>query len=476
MIFTTISFWIYFFTVYILFLAIPSRYKSLFLLLASYYFYAHDNQTMLVLILFLTFFVYVMGLLIAKNYNSKIKNFLYYFSIFILVLNLAYFKYTFFLINVLFDIGVVSEIGEGTKNIYLPLAISFFTFEFIHYLTDIKRGDKPIKNYIEFSLFPAFFPTMIAGPIKRYQDFTSQLRLKKWDVTFDNFTKGISFVIMGSFYKIAVSDNICMPIVNKVYDKAIFSSSYDTLVAMVAFSYQIFFDFQGYSLIAIGLALMFGIKIPINFNSPYLAINPSDFWRKWHITLSQWLRDYIFIPLGGSRDTYIKVARNLLITMLIGGIWHGAGYNFLIWGLLHGIALSYYRYLQILKDKYLNLKEILDKAYLKILWIALTFSFVTFTWLFFRLDTFDKAKAAFLSLFVGTKDLVVLTNFEFVSIIAISCFIFGWNLFKSIFDKYINTNSTIFEFTKPILYTFIFIVTLISVPEVFNPIFIYFRF
>lgn len=476
MIFTTISFWIYFFVVYILFLVVPSRYKSLFLLLASYYFYAHDNQTMLVLILFLTFFVYVMGLLIAKNYNSKIRNFLYYFSIFILVLNLAYFKYTFFLINILFDIGIVSEIGEGTKSIYLPLAISFFTFEFIHYLTDIKRGDKPIKNYIEFSLFPAFFPTMIAGPIKRYQDFTSQLSLKKWNVTFDNFTKGVSLVVLGSFYKIAVSDNICSPIVNKIYDKALFTSSYDIIIAMVAFSYQIFFDFQGYSLIAIGLALTFGIKIPINFNSPYLAINPSDFWRRWHITLSQWLRDYVFISLGGSRTTPFKIVRNLMITMLIGGIWHGAGYNFLIWGLLHGLALSYYKYIQILKDRYGYLQKILDMKIFQPLWILSTFTFVTITWVFFRLDTFGKVKELLASLLFGMKQFMHISEFEILSIIAISVFVFGWKFFQDLCEKYIDMNAYYIVYLKSVFYYILFVVTLISVPLNFNPIFIYFRF
>lgn len=476
MIFTTISFWIYFFVVYVLFLVIPTKYKSLFLLLASYYFYAHDNQTMLILILFLTFFVYVIGLLMAKINKSSIKEFLYYFAISILILNLAYFKYTLFFVSVLFDIGIVNEINQSVKNIYLPLAISFFTFEFIHYLTDIKRGDKPIKNYIEFSLFPAFFPTMIAGPIKRYQDFTSQLSLKKWDVTFDNFTKGLSLVVLGSFYKIAVSDNICTPIVNKIYDKALFESSYDIVIAMVAFSYQIFFDFQGYSLIAIGLALTFGIKIPINFNSPYLAINPSDFWRRWHITLSQWLRDYVFIPLGGSRASTVKIVRNLIITMLIGGIWHGAGYNFLIWGFLHGLALSYYRYIQIVKDKYSYLQNVLDMKIFQPLWLFSTFTFVTITWVFFRLDTFEKAKELLVSSIFGTKQFIHISGFEILSIVTISIFIFGWKFVQDFFEKYIDTTSIYISYLKPVFYYLLLIITLISVPEQFNPIFIYFRF
>lgn len=476
MIFTSISFWLYFFIVYSLFLVISTRYKSIFLLLASYYFYAYDNKIMLILILLLTFFVYIVGLLIAKSNKDSIKKILYYCALSILILNIAYFKYTYFILSALFDIGIVDKIDESFKNIYLPLAISFFTFEFIHYLTDIKRGEKPIKNYVEFSLFPAFFPTMIAGPIKRYQDFTSQLSLKKWDVTFDSFSKGLSLVVLGLFYKIAISDNICSPIVNKIYDKTLFESSSDIATAMVAFSYQIFFDFQGYSLIAIGLALTFSIKIPINFNSPYLAINPSDFWRRWHITLSQWLRDYIFIPLGGSRTSTIKIVRNLMLTMFIGGIWHGAGYNFLIWGLLHGLALAYYRYLQILKDRHMSLQKILNIKIFKPLWILSTFIFITIAWVFFRLNTFDKAKELLNSLFFGEKQFVHISEFEITSIIVISVFIFGWNLFKNIFEKLINLDSKFLALSKPIFYSILLTITLVSVPENFNPVFIYFRF
>jgi D-alanyl-lipoteichoic acid acyltransferase DltB (MBOAT superfamily) len=248
------------------------------------------------------------------------------------------------------------------------------------------------------------------------------------------------------------------------------------VIAMVAFSYQIFFDFQGYSLIAIGLALTFGIKIPINFNSPYSAINPSDFWRRWHITLSQWLRDYVFIPLGGSRASTMKIVRNLIITMLIGGIWHGAGYNFLIWGFLHGLALSCYRYIQILKGKYSYLQKILDMKIFQPLWLFSTFTFVTMTWVFFRLDTFEKAKELIVSSIFGVKQFIYISDFEIISIVTISVFIFGWKFVQDFFEKYIDTTSIYISYLKPVFYYCLLIITLISVPEQFNPIFIYFRF
>ena len=260
---------------------------------------------------------------------------------------LCYFKYTNFLFESFFDaISAFTTLthttlpeswNEPVLKIMLPLGISFFTFEFIHYIVDVYRGSKPVKNFIDFALFASFFPSQIAGPIKRFQDFMQQAATSP-AFNSEKFRAGTYLILQGLFKKVALGDNLS-PIVAHGFAGAGGLAPLDAWITVVGFSYQLYFDFSGYTDIGRGSALLLGYKVPENFNLPYLAGNLSEFWRRWHISLSSWLRDYLFIPLGGSRLSEAVTKRNLLITMLLGGLWHGAAWHFVVWGACHGAGL-----------------------------------------------------------------------------------------------------------------------------------------
>ncbi len=251
------------------------------------------------------------------------------------------FKYAAFLVDSIWSTAHCFEGIEGWQqpaiNIILPLGISFFTFEFIHYITDVYKGGAPVRNFKDFALFAAFFPTQIAGPIKRYQDFVKQLEHQIGFKQID-FAGGIFLVLQGLYKKIVLGDNISA-IVNYGFTHITQLPVADTWITVIGFTFQIFFDFSGYTDIGRGSAILLGYKVPENFNWPYLAANLTDFWRRWHMSLSTWLRDYLFIPLGGSRGSPWAVRRNLLITMLLGGLWHGAAWHYVVWGGFHGMGL-----------------------------------------------------------------------------------------------------------------------------------------
>jgi alginate O-acetyltransferase complex protein AlgI len=222
-------------------------------------------------------------------------------------------------------------------NIILPLGLSFFTFEFIHYQVDLYRGGNPIPNVIRFALFPAFFPTQIAGPIKRYDDFDPQVASHP-RFSPDLFIGGVELIALGMFKKVVLADNL-LPISDRVFANAASAGSLDAWIGMIAFSFQILLDFSGYTDIGRGSAQLLGYVVPVNFRAPYLASSLRDFWHRWHITLSSWLRDYLYIPLGGSRVSPWHRRFNLMATMALGGLWHGAAWHYVIWGIGHGAAL-----------------------------------------------------------------------------------------------------------------------------------------
>lgn len=471
MIFNSLDFIIFFIAFFTIYIFIPKRIRYVFVLLASYYFYMHNGVDWIYLIIGLTIFIYFMGLLIHSF--EKYKKLVLVSTLFVLLSVLIYYKYREFIflsLNDLLDFHIVNF--EDIKIYDLPLAISFFTFEFIHYIVDVYKGGKPIRNFFTFALFPAFFPTMIAGPIKRYQDFTRQLQHNNaFSLQYENIAKGFYLITIGLFIKVVFSDYICLPIVDKVYGNISSASSLDVFLAMIGFSFQIFYDFAGYSLIAIGLAKMMGIDIPINFNSPYLAVNVSDFWKRWHITLSQWLRDYLYIPLGGSRVSKLKVYRNLLITMTLGGLWHGAGLNFIIWGLMHGIALIVYHYYSNLRKKNISSDDYI--IFKKFIFILITFIFITCTWVFFRLDSFYDAMLVFNKLFsMGSFDLLLVTENEYKLLCIVSLFTFMGPFLSN------RIESVIYKplYVRVIYLNILFLIILITIPLFKNPVFIYFKF
>ncbi len=327
---------------------LPNGLKGLrktLLLVASYIFYMHWIPAYGLLILTLTLVNYALGLSIAHHPTKK-KMFLCLGLIFNLG-SLCFFKYTNFLVDSGWQslkflspfIGVHTLAGAQSPalKIILPLGISFFTFEFIHYITDVYRGGQPIRNLRDFALFAAFFPSQIAGPIKRYQDFMQQLNRESVFVA-ENFRQGLFLIFQGLFKKVVLGDNLGV-LVNAGYANIAALGTLDAWIVAAAFILQLFFDFAGYTDIGRGSALLLGFKVPENFNWPYLAANLTEFWHRWHMSLSTWLRDYLYIPLGGSRGTAWQTRRNTFLTMVLGGLWHGASWNFVIWGAFHGAGL-----------------------------------------------------------------------------------------------------------------------------------------
>lgn len=381
MLFASFSYLIFLPVVVALHWLMPRRFRLIFLLLASYYFYMCCVPVFIWLILGMSLFNWVWGNVIFGATNKKS---LFGIGIGINLLCLGIFKYAGLVTDSLNKVGFDLHV-----QIMLPLAISFFTFEFIHYLFEIYRGNPPIKSPVLFCLFAAFFPTQIAGPIKRYQDFQKQMEEEK-PLRLSYFDEGIPLIILGLAKKILLADNLAV-FVNMGYKMPEAFSSLELWIFAYAFAFQIYFDFSGYTDIARGSAMLFGYKIPINFNMPYIASNISDFWHRWHISLSTWLRDYLFIPLGGSRGSEFQTNRNLLITMALGGLWHGASWSFMVWGIFHGLALTVHRQFVRLKEKLPALEPFFKSGAYKLISILLTFHAVCIGWVFFRVHEIGSA-------------------------------------------------------------------------------------
>ncbi|MCG8611397.1 MAG: MBOAT family protein [Pseudomonadales bacterium] len=339
------------------------------LVLASLFFYGYWNPLYLPLISASILINYGLGLRLRAH--SKKAELI--FGITLNVALLAYFKYTdFFLENLNHAFNTDIPLPE----IILPLAISFFTFQQIAYLVDCYRAKTDEHNFLNYSLFVSFFPQLIAGPIVHHKQMMPQFaQLGQSNVHWDNIAKGLLIFSIGLFKKVFIADHFALW-ADSGYAQVDQLSSAEAWITSLCYTFQLYFDFSGYSDMAIGAALLFNIKLPMNFNSPYKAVSIQDFWRRWHITLSHFLRDYIYIPLGGNRKREIQTCNNILITFLIGGLWHGAGWTFVIWGALHGLALVIHRTWQGTGVKIPRLAA----------W-ALTFLFVNFAWIFFRADS-----------------------------------------------------------------------------------------
>ena len=317
---------------------LPARWRPGFLLLASYFFYASWNPPYLLLIIGLTAANYVMGIVQGRR-SPRSRSAL----VVALVVNLgtlAVFKYLgFFEANVArtahaFGFSPTWPIAQ----LLLPLGLSFFAFEFIHYQVDLFRGTKPILSVIRFALFPAFFPTQIAGPIKRYEDFDAQVAGRP-RFNPEMFLEGIELIALGLFKKVALADTL-LPIAGAAFADPTHLRWIDAWAGLIAFSFQIYLDFSGYTDIGRGSAQLLGYRVPVNFRAPYLATSFQDFWRRWHMSLSSWLRDYLYVSLGGNRKGSVRTYFNLAMTMALGGLWHGAAWHFVIWGAGHGSALA----------------------------------------------------------------------------------------------------------------------------------------
>jgi alginate O-acetyltransferase complex protein AlgI len=349
-----------------------------FLVLASLFFYSWWNIIYLPIILVSMLFNYAIGnILNGKNNKNISKKTLLTIGIILNIGLLAYFKYADFFIE---NLNFIATSQVELLNLALPLAISFFTFQQIAYLVDSYRKETQEYDFLNYALFVTFFPQLIAGPIVHHKEMMPQFASKYKQVKkYKNIAVGIFIFSIGLFKKVVIADTFAL-FATQGFDNSISLTLVDAWITSLSYTYQLYYDFSGYTDMAIGIALLFNIKLPINFNSPYKATNIQDFWRRWHITLSRFLRDYIYIPLGGNRKGNFKTYSNLMATFILGGIWHGAGWTFIFWGFLHGFALSIHRLWSGLGYK-LNIV---------IAWI-ITFNFVNISWVFFRAKEWEDA-------------------------------------------------------------------------------------
>ena len=443
------GFFVYFFTLFILlFFALRNHHKArryVFCIFSLYFFYKASGW-FVGLVLVSAVVDFFLSNAIYREKSQSRKKFLLVLSILFNLGMLFYFKYTDFFIeisNSLFDTNF------NPLNLILPIGISFYTFENLSYTVDVYRGEfKPANKFSDYLLFLAFFPKLMMGPIVRAHDFVPQIN-EPYVISERDFAKGFFLIISGLIKKLVISDYITLNMVDYMFDNPALHTGVENLMAVYGYAMVIYCDFSGYSEIAIGIALWLGFKIPPNFMSPYQSLNITEFWRRWHISLSTWLKDYLYIPLGGNRNFSIAsfifvggflvgsfimgvelfhlsnlwaavvsavlllifiipavITRktsgiaanfNLLTTMLLGGFWHGASWNFIIWGAIHGVGLGIHKIWMLLTDK--SLSSLNQSRIYKIISGILTFHFVCFAWIFFKAEDLEIAKTMIYQIF-----------------------------------------------------------------------------
>lgn len=391
MIFNSLAFLLFISVFVPLYFALKGRARLLLCLLGSYFFYGWWDWRFMTLILFSTILDYSIGLKITDTEDPKLRKRLLVSSVIINLGILGFFKYFNFFIDsfreMLLTVGVEASMSE--LNIILPVGISFYTFQSMSYTIDLYRKKIPVeRDFLRFATYISFFPQLVAGPIVRAKDFLPQLQR---DISFDwvRFNSGLSLVLWGFFKKIVVADSLA-PFVDLCFEAPETFSSIHLMLGVIFYSFQIYCDFSGYSDIAIGLARILGFDFPENFKTPYFSKNFSEFWTRWHITLSSWLRDYLYISLGGNRHGTFFTYRNLMITMLLGGLWHGASWVFVFWGFLHGMYLVVQR---LIEKPFRNLMTKLRVPTLlsAAVSIGVVYFFTCFAWIFFRAPNFEVA-------------------------------------------------------------------------------------
>ncbi len=363
------------------------RGRMLYVILFSYYFYYKSSGDYFVLLLFVSIWDFYLARAMAKSEGKFKRKALLCLSLTGNLGLLAYFKYTNFFYSLFCDF---SHRTFEPFDIFLPVGISFFTFQSMSYTIDIYRKQiEPLRKFMDYAFFASFFPQLVAGPIVRARDFIPQMH-QELRVTKEMFGRGIFLIITGLFKKAVISDYISINFVDRIFDNPTLYSGIENLFGVYGYALQIYCDFSGYSDMAIGIALLLGFRFNINFNAPYQSATITEFWRRWHISLSSWLRDYLYISLGGNRKGKFRTYLNLFITMLLGGLWHGASLRFICWGALHGAALAIHKlFMTIFPFLKKEGKEMHPVS--RILGILFTFHIVCFSWIFFRADTFSSA-------------------------------------------------------------------------------------
>jgi D-alanyl-lipoteichoic acid acyltransferase DltB (MBOAT superfamily) len=506
LIFTRFFFWA-FFAVVLLGYSLVYRNKNRsiragYLFAVSLFFYYKSSGFFFFVLLLSTLVGYLTGKGIYETRKELTKQILIAVSVFFNLLVLAYFKYSYFFVdsvnvlfgtdfNVLNHLAVFANEATGThfnvNQILLPVGISFFTFQTISYTVDVYRKEtRPVKNIIDFAFYVSFFPQLVAGPIVRASGFVKQI-YKEYSLSKEEFGWAIFMILKGLVKKIFIGDYIAVNFVDRVFSDPVTYSGFENLMALFGYSLQVYVDFSGYTDIAIGVALLMGFRLPQNFNAPYKAKNVGEFWKRWHMSLSSWLKDYLYIPIGGNRSgsvfSYLSLFIilaivliligslilipitavvvlvfflfmrfspgfkrgvdnniNLMLTMLLGGLWHGASLNFIIWGGLNGVGLVIYKFWRKISpwEK--------QDFWLSNIWkIAITFTFITFTRLFFRSESMQIAKSMFhqiTSSFTFSVIPDVLIGYKWVFLVMLFGFVIHWlseNWKKKIEDWFIAT-------------------------------------
>lgn len=360
-----------------------STLRILYVILFSIYFYYKSSGIYFLLLVFAAVSDYWIAHGIAAARSKKTKRWLVALSVAVNLGMLGYFKYTNFFIEIANNI-----FGAGFldfRNIFLPVGISFFVFQSMSYTIDVYRGViRPLDRWIDYMFYLSFFPQLVAGPIVRARDFIPQIR-QPLRVTRRMFGLGVALIIIGLIKKAVISDYISLNFVDRIFDDPALYSGFECLMGIYGYALQIYCDFSGYSDMAIGIALLLGFRFPKNFDAPYKSATITEFWRRWHISLSSWLRDYLYISLGGNRKGRVRTYVNLLLTMLLGGLWHGAAVRFILWGALHGVALALHKmWMAVVPWAKINGKDM--NIVLRVAGIVLTFNLVCFGWLLFRAE------------------------------------------------------------------------------------------
>ena len=394
MLFNSLTFFIFFAAVFLLYLFLPHRGQNRLLLAASYLFYGAWDWRFLALLAFTTTTDFWIGQSLAGTASPRARKGWVAASAVLDLGILGFFKYFNFFAD---SLAVLLEsLGFHASlpllRIVLPVGISFYTFQSMSYVIDVYRGVlPPARRWEDFALYVAFFPQLVAGPIERATNLLPQVQQPR-TVSDYGVSHGAFLILWGLFQKVVIADNVC-----RLADAAFArppAEGLSVLLGVYAFALQIYCDFSGYSNMARGLALMLGFRLMLNFRNPYFAVNPSDFWQRWHVSLSTWLRDYLYIPLGGNRGGAARTRRNLMVTMLLGGLWHGAAWTFVAWGLYHGLLLVAHRWIEKI------LPPLAGRGW-KLLKIAVFFHLICISWLLFRADTFRQAGDLLLALLTG---------------------------------------------------------------------------
>ncbi|MEM9022098.1 MAG: MBOAT family protein [Bacteroidota bacterium] len=396
LLFTQYRFW-GLFTVLMLFYGLlyrKQKLRILYLLAFSFFFYYKSSGFFFVLLIVSTLVDFSLGNLIYRSAKEAARKFYVALSVTANLGLLGYFKYAYFFtesMNSLLGLEwrthnflsaaanqwLAADFDEW--SIILPVGISFYTFQTISYTVDVYRGRvRPVRDIFDFAFYVSFFPQLVAGPIVRAADFVPQI-YRKYKLEMRELNTAIFLILNGLIKKMVISDYISVNFVDRVFEDPAAYSGFENLMAIYGYAVQIYCDFSGYTDIAIGLALLLGFRLPLNFDSPYKAINITDFWRRWHISLSSWLKDYLYIPLGGNRKGKVRTYINLLITMLLGGLWHGAAGKFILWGAIHGVGLA-------LHKLWLQLWPSSGKTagWQRLFYGIFTFHFVCLAWVYFR--------------------------------------------------------------------------------------------